>query len=222
ARVDDGHIVLRGEHDLARLTERALRPLRREIQMVFQDPHASLNARQTVADIVATGMVAHGVKRADARRRAADLLARVGLPPDALDRYPHQFSGGQRQRISLARALALDPAILVADEMVSGLDVSVQAQVLALLESVQRRRAMAIVFVTHDLRVAAQICDRIAVMRAGRVVELGDAAQVFGVPRHPYTRALIDAMPVLPALPARPATNTDGARHAQPIDEEQP
>ncbi|VWC72098.1 ABC transporter [Burkholderia aenigmatica] len=218
ARVDSGRIVLRGEHDLARLTERALRPLRREIQMVFQDPYASLNTRQTIARIVATGPLAHGVEPAAAYRLAAELMALVGLPPEALDRYPHQFSGGQRQRISLARALALDPSILVADEMVSGLDVSVQAQVLELLAAVQRRRAMAIVFVTHDLRVAAQICDRIAVMRAGQVVELGDTAQVFGRPRHPYTRELIDAMPVLPPR----AAATDRTRHAQPIDEEQP
>ena len=142
------------------------------------------------------------------------------MPPDALDRYPHEFSGGQRQRISLARALALDPSILVADEMVSGLDVSVQAQVLDLLASVQRRRAMAIVFVTHDLRVAAQICDRIAVMQAGRIVELGDTAQVFGAARHPYTRALLDAIPVLPARAAASGT-ADAAARAHRINEEQ-
>ncbi|KVD96250.1 microcin ABC transporter ATP-binding protein [Burkholderia stagnalis] len=221
ARVDSGRIVLRGEHDLARVAERALRPLRREIQMVFQDPHASLNARQTIAQIVATGPRAHGVGRAAAHRRAAELLAQVGLPPDALARHPHEFSGGQRQRISLARALALDPSILVADEMVSGLDVSVQAQVLALLAAVQRRRAMAIVFVTHDLRVAAQICDRIAVMRAGRIVELGDTAQIFGAARHPYTRALLDAMPVLPARAAG-IDAAEATRHACPINGEQP
>ncbi|MBZ5790764.1 ABC transporter ATP-binding protein [Burkholderia contaminans] len=220
ARVDAGRIVLRGEHDLAHLTERALRPLRRDIQMVFQDPYASLNARQTIAQIVATGPIAHGVDRAAAYRLAAGLLAQVGLPADALGRYPHEFSGGQRQRISLARALALDPSILVADEMVSGLDVSVQAQVLELLASVQRRRAMAIVFVTHDLRVAAQICDRIAVMRAGQVVELGDTAQVFGAARHPCTRALLDAMPVLPER--IPATDRNGAAsHVHRINEEQ-
>ena len=220
ARVDAGRIVLHGEHDFARLPERALRPLRRDIQMVFQDPYASLNARQTIAQIVATGPIAQGVGRAAAYRLAADLLAQVGLPMDALDRYPHAFSGGQRQRIGLARALALDPSILVADEMVSGLDVSVQAQVLELLASVQRKRAMAIVFITHDLRVAAQICDRIAVMRAGRIVELGDTAQVFGAARHPYTRALLDAMPVLPArVPA--AGTQDAARRAHRINEEQ-
>ncbi|MCA8091880.1 ABC transporter ATP-binding protein [Burkholderia anthina] len=220
ARVDAGRIVLRGEHDFARLPERALRPLRRDIQMVFQDPYASLNARQTIAQIVATGPIAQGVGRAAAYRLAADLLAQVGLPTDALDRHPHEFSGGQRQRISLARALALDPSILVADEMVSGLDVSVQARVLELLASVQRKRAMAIVFITHDLRVAAQICDRIAVMRAGRVVELGDTAQVFGAARHPYTRALFDAMPVLPErVPA--AGTQDAERRAHRINEEQ-
>ncbi|MEK7913388.1 ABC transporter ATP-binding protein [Burkholderia contaminans] len=220
ARVDAGRIVLRGEHDLVRLADSALRPLRRDVQMVFQDLYASLNTRQTIAQIVATGPLAHGVGRRDAYRRAAELLAQVGLPPDALDRYPHEFSGGQRQRISLARALALDPSILVADEMVSGLDVSVQAQVLDLLASVQRRRAMAIVFVTHDLRVAAQICDRIAVMQAGRIVELGDTAQVFGAARHPYTRALLDAIPVLPARAAASGT-ADAAARAHRINEEQ-
>ncbi|RQS22944.1 MULTISPECIES: ABC transporter ATP-binding protein [unclassified Burkholderia] len=219
ARVDAGRIVLRGEHDLARLADHALRPLRRDVQMVFQDPYASLNTRQTIAQIVATGLLAHGVGRAAAYRRAAELLAQVGLPPDALDRYPHEFSGGQRQRISLARALALDPSILVADEMVSGLDVSVQAQVLELLASVQKRRAMAIVFVTHDLRVAAQICDRIAVMQAGRIVELGDTAQVFGAARHSYTRALLDAMPVLPARVSATGTQ-DGSAHAHRTNEE--
>ncbi|MFM0740183.1 ABC transporter ATP-binding protein [Paraburkholderia xenovorans] len=217
ARVDAGRIVLRGQHDLARLPERALRPLRHEIQMVFQDSYASLNARQTIAQIVATGPLAAHVPRREAYRRAAALLEQVGLSPDALDRYPHQFSGGQRQRISLARALALDPAILVADEMVSGLDVVVQAQILDLLATVQRRRAMAIVFITHDLRVAAQICDRIAVMRAGRVVELGDTAQIFGSPRDAYTRELIDAIPVLPARASPPVPASGSAL----IDEEQ-
>ncbi|NIG00789.1 ABC transporter ATP-binding protein, partial [Burkholderia sp. Ax-1720] len=151
---------------------------------------------------------------------AAALLAQVGLPPESLARRPHEFSGGQRQRISLARALALDPAVLVADEMVSGLDVAVQARILALLAELQRQRAMAMLFITHDLRVAAQISDRIAVMRAGRVVEYGDTAQIFGAPRHPYTRELLDAIPALPARAAPHGAELVAAGGAAFLDEE--
>ncbi|WP_321789861.1 ABC transporter ATP-binding protein [Paraburkholderia sp. J94] len=197
-RVDAGRIVLDGAQDIAQLPERALRPLRRHIQLVFQDPYASLNARHTVGQIVATGLLAYGMPRALALERAAELLALVKLPRSALHRYPHEFSGGQRQRIGLARALALEPKVLVADEIVSGLDVSVQAEVLELLASVQRERAMATIFITHDLRVAAQICDRIAVMHGGRVVEIGSARQIFEAPREAYTGSLIAATPALP------------------------
>ncbi|NIE63045.1 ABC transporter ATP-binding protein [Burkholderia sp. Ax-1719] len=197
-RVDAGRIVLDGEQDIAQLPERALRPRRRQIQLVFQDPYASLNARHTIGQIVATGLLAYGMPRAQALERAADLLALVKLPRSALHRYPHEFSGGQRQRIGLARALALEPMVLVADEIVSGLDVSVQSEVLDLLASVQRERDMATIFVTHDLRVAAQICDRIAVMHGGRIVESGPARQIFETPREAYTRSLIAATPALP------------------------
>ncbi len=189
-----GRIVFE-QVDITALTERQLRPLRHHIQMVFQDPFASLNGRQKVGAIVASGPIAQGLPRADAHRRALELLALVGLSAAAADRYPHQFSGGQRQRISLARALALEPKILVADEAVSGLDVSVQAQVIELLHEVQQRMGLSLIFITHDLRIAAQICDRIAVMRAGRIVEIGEVAQVFEAPRHPYTRQLIEASP---------------------------
>lgn len=144
---------------------------------------------------MAQGLVMRGVSRADAGARARDLFAMVGLDPAATDRYPHEFSGGQRQRIGLARALALEPEVLVADEPVSALDVSVQAQVLALLDDLRKRLGLSVVFITHDLRVAAQVCDLVAVMKNGEVVEHGAVAQVFGERRHPYTRELLAAIP---------------------------
>ena len=193
-RVESGHILFEGQ-DFAQLPNKTLRPLRRHIQMVFQDPVASLNSKQTVGQIIAAGPIAYGVSHAEAYRYARDLLTLIGLPEQAAERYPHQFSGGQRQRISIARALALEPKILVADEAVSGLDVSVQANVLELLQAIQQKMGMALVFITHDLRVAAQICNRILVMRAGQIVEAGDVKQVPESPQHPYTRQLIEAIP---------------------------
>ena len=181
--------------DLAALSRRALRPHRRRVQMVFQDPFASLNPRRTVGDILAEGPRIHGVPPGKAKARAAELLDLVGLDPRAADRHPHEFSGGQRQRIGLARALALDPEVLVADEPVSALDVSVQAQVLRLIAEIRDRLGLSIVFITHDLRVAAQVCDRIAVMQRGEVVEQGEVAQVFADPRHAYTRELFASVP---------------------------
>ena len=163
--------------------------------MVFQDPFASLNPRRKAAELVAQGPIVHGTPRAQALAEARELFALVGLDPSAGDRFPHEFSGGQRQRIGLARALALKPAVLVADEPVSALDVSVQAQVLKLLTGLRERLGLSIVFITHDLRVAAQICDLVAVMKDGAVVEHGSTHEVFGRPQHPYTRALIDAIP---------------------------
>ncbi|ARP85319.1 ABC transporter ATP-binding protein [Bordetella genomosp. 9] len=165
------------------------------VQMVFQDPYGSLNPRHRVGDIVVQGPVAHGVPRQAAWRRARELFELVGLSPDALDRYPHEFSGGQRQRVGLARALAMDPKVLVADEPVSALDVSVQAQVLDLLASLQARLNLSILFITHDLRVAAQVCDEIAVMKNGEIVEHGDTARIFASPAHPYTQALLASVP---------------------------
>jgi len=191
---DRGSVTFGGT-DLLPLGRAAMRPFRSRIQMVFQDPYASLNPRRRVGDIIAEGPVTHGVKRAEALRRARALLALVQLDPGAMERFPHEFSGGQRQRIGIARALALEPELLVADEPVSALDVSVQAQILALLDDIRRRLGLTMLFITHDLRVAAQVCDRIAVMREGRIVELGETAQVFGAPSHPYTRALLDAIP---------------------------
>lgn len=187
--------ILVPDIDIASLPERRLRPYRRKIQVVFQDPYRSLNPRRTVGDSIIEGPVNFGLSPADAMARARDLMALVGLQPNALERYPHQFSGGQRQRVAIARALAMEPEILIADEAVSALDVSVQKQVLALLADVQERFNLAILFITHDLRVAAQICDRIVVMEKGLVVEQGETGQVFSAPAHDYTRALIDAAP---------------------------
>ena len=184
-----------GDLVLSDLKPAALRAQRKRIQMVFQDPFASLNPRQTVGRIISDGPVAHGVARKDALAKAAELLELVGLSANAIDRYPHEFSGGQRQRIGIARALALEPDVLVADEAVSALDVSVQAQILTLIKDIQQRLGLAILFVTHDLRVAAQICDRIAVMQRGRIVEAGPTAALFAAPSHDYTRALLAAVP---------------------------
>jgi peptide/nickel transport system ATP-binding protein len=191
---DSGAIRI-GDIAFDALSQRALRPLRRRIQMVFQDPFASLNPRRTVGRIIAEGPMAQGVAEKDALARARDLLDLVGLSAQAMDRYPHEFSGGQRQRVGIARALALEPDVLVADEPVSALDVSVQAQILDLIREIQTRLGLAILFITHDLRVAAQVCDRIAVMQRGRIVELAGTGELFRSPREPYTRELLTAVP---------------------------
>ncbi|ANY17654.1 ABC transporter ATP-binding protein [Bordetella pseudohinzii] len=190
----EGTLCLGGE-DVARVRGAALRPLRRRIQIVFQDPYRSLNPRRPVGESIIEGLLNFGTPRAEAEQRAGDMLRVVGLSPDVMQRYPHQFSGGQRQRICIARALVMEPEVLVADEAVSALDVSVQAQVLELLEEVRRRTGVGVLFITHDLRVAAQICDTIMVMQRGQVVETGSAATVLTQPQHAYTRALIDAAP---------------------------
>ncbi|WP_270933364.1 ABC transporter ATP-binding protein [Falsiroseomonas oryzae] len=189
-----GVITLDGT-DLLKLRRREMRQAARRVQMVFQDPFASLNPRRRAGELVAQGPMVHGVPRAEAMRRAKELFALVGLDPAATDRFPHEFSGGQRQRIGLARALALEPEVLVADEPVSALDVSVQAQVLRLLQDLRVRLGLSLVFITHDLRVAAQVCDLVAVMKDGEVVEHGPVAEVFRAPRHAYTRALLDSVP---------------------------
>jgi peptide/nickel transport system ATP-binding protein len=184
-----------GGTEIATLSRSALRPHRRHLQIVFQDPYRSLNPRWTVARSLIEGPVNFGTPRREALAHAGELMELVGLPRDALDRYPHQFSGGQRQRIAIARAVAMRPDVLVADEAVSALDVSVQAQVLDLLADIQARLGIAILFITHDLRVAAQICDDVVVMQHGLVVEHGPAAEVLGSPRHAYTRQLLEAAP---------------------------
>ncbi len=184
-----------GGTEIATLPRRRLRPIRKRIQIVFQDPYRSLNARLKVGEAIIEGLLNYGTPRAKAEARAREMIQLVGLEPDALSRYPHQFSGGQRQRICIARALTMEPEVLVADEAVSALDVSVQKQVLDLLEEIRVRTGVAILFITHDLRVAAQICDRILVMKTGEVVESGPAADVLTRPTHPYTRQLLAAAP---------------------------
>ncbi|WP_454690949.1 ABC transporter ATP-binding protein [Achromobacter aloeverae] len=192
---DGGRIFFKGQH---LLSGRRFRELSRgKIQMVFQDPYASLNPRHRVGAAIASGPIAQGLSKVQAWARAIELLGLVGLGADAADRYPHEFSGGQRQRIGIARALAMEPELLVADEPVSALDVSVQAQVLDLFAQVRERFRLSMVFITHDLRVAGEMCDEIAVMQRGEIVEYGKTAQVLGDPRHPYTRKLIDAVPKL-------------------------
>jgi peptide/nickel transport system ATP-binding protein len=181
--------------EISELSRRLLQPHRKRIQIIFQDPYRSLNPRISVGETIAEGPINYGMSHADALAKARELLELVDLPVDAISRYPHQFSGGQRQRIAIARALALDPDVLVADEAVSALDVSVQAQVLELLDEIQSRLGIALLFITHDLRVAAQICDDVAVMQHGRIVEQGPAARVLTNPQVAYTRQLLDAAP---------------------------
>jgi len=182
--------------DLAQLPQRQLKPLRREMQMIFQDPMSSLNPRMTVGDIVAEPLVIQRIGTAGERRKQVEaMLERVGLEPRHRQRFPHAFSGGQRQRIGIARALILNPRFVVCDEAVSALDVSVQAQVINLLEDLQEQLQLTYIFVAHDLSVVRHISDRVAVMYFGKVVEIGDAEDVFNNPRHPYTRTLLSAIP---------------------------
>ena len=193
--VTGGRILFNGQ-DLSKLRSGRLRRVRRQMQIIFQDPFASLDPRMTIGDIIAEPIdnfgLAHGKVR---RERVQELLRLVGLNPNFTNRYPHEFSGGQRQRIGIARALAVKPKLVVCDEPVSALDVSVQAQVLNLLEDLKARLGLSMLFITHDLRVAAQICDRIAVMQRGEIVELKPAAALFSAPEHPYTRELLAAVP---------------------------
>lgn len=191
---DSGKIFL-ADSEIQSLDSKALMPFRKRIQMVFQDPYASLNPRKTIGQIIADGPIAQGVEISKAFAKAAELLELVELPNSALDRYPHEFSGGQRQRIGIARALAHDPEVLVADEAISALDVSVQAQILDLIDTLKKRLNLAVLFVVHDLRVAAQVCDRIIVMERGGIVEAGLTHQVFESPSHDYTKSLIASIP---------------------------
>ncbi len=182
--------------DLATLPEKELKPLRQEMQMIFQDPFSSLNPRMTVGEIVAEPLVIHNLaKGKELDDRVVEILVKVGLKPEHRQRYPHAFSGGQRQRIGIARALIMKPSLVVADEAVSALDVSVQAQVINLLADLQQEFDLTYIFVAHDLSVVQHICDRVAVMYAGKVVELAATEELFENPRHPYTRALLSAVP---------------------------
>jgi peptide/nickel transport system ATP-binding protein/oligopeptide transport system ATP-binding protein len=192
--------------DITHWSMRKLRPLRRQMQIIFQDPYSSLNPRKSVGQIIGEPFKIHRTEK-DAKSRVRELLSRVGLSPEHINRYPHEFSGGQRQRIGIARALALQPKLIVCDEPVSALDVSVQAQILNLLKNLQREFDLTYVFISHDLSVIRQVSDRIAVMYVGRVVETGASELLYDHPRHPYTAALLSAVP-------RPETNgTSGRRH---------
>jgi peptide/nickel transport system ATP-binding protein len=191
-----GRIVFDGT-DITHLPEGELRPLRRRMQMVFQDPFASLNPRHSVGRIVGEPLKAHGLaSRSDATRTVRDLLQRVGLPADAISRYPHEFSGGQRQRIGVARVLALNPDLIIADEPVSALDVSIQAQIINLLDDLQHEFSLTYLFIAHDLAVVRHISDRIAVMYLGRIVEVSPADELYSTPLHPYTISLLSAVPI--------------------------
>ena len=195
----DGEVLFRTDDDvldLVDLSESELMPLRTKMQMIFQDPFSSLNPRMTVGDIVGEALVVHKLaKRKERKERVAEMLVKVGLKPEHAIRYPHAFSGGQRQRIGIARALIMRPALVIADEPVSALDVSVQAQIINLLDDLKGEMDLTCLFVAHDLSVVKHICDRVAVMYAGKLVEMASAAAIFEDPLHPYTRALISAVP---------------------------
>lgn len=191
-----GEIIFEGQ-DITALTPREMRDVRRKMQIIFQDPYASLNPRMRVGDIIAEGLEIHNIARGDDRKtRVKEMLARVGLREEQYDRYPHEFSGGQRQRIGVARAIAVNAKFIIADEAVSALDVSIQAQVLNLLQDLQEEFSLTYLFISHDLRVVEHISQRVAVMYLGKIVEIAPAEQIYAEPRHPYTRALLSAVPV--------------------------
>ena len=222
-RPTEGRLRFDGR-DIAALPEDRLRPLRAQFQMIFQDPQSSLNPRRRVATIVARPLLLHGraAGAAEARRQVDALLERVALRPAHGARFPHELSGGERQRVGIARAIALQPRLVVADEIVSGLDVSSQAQILALLRELRRDLGLALLFISHDLSVVRTVCDRVMVMRNGRAVEQGDCAAIFAAPRHPYTRRLLDAIPlpeVDPDWVAGAAENEAGERQTMKVND---
>jgi oligopeptide/dipeptide ABC transporter ATP-binding protein len=203
-------VVFFREQNIFELKERDLRSLRREMQVIFQDPYGSLNPRMTVGDMLEEPLRLHGLHKGRERRRVIELLGLVGLAPDHAARYPHEFSGGQRQRIGIARALAVEPKLIVCDEPVSALDVSIQAQVINLLQDLQRRLGLAYVFIAHDLAVVKHIATRVAVMYLGKIVEIAEKRALFATPRHPYTRALLSAIPVPDPLMKKPRIILEG------------
>jgi oligopeptide transport system ATP-binding protein len=211
-----GEIVYDGV-DLTKLTHKQLLPLRRRIQVIFQDPYSSLNPRMKVGDIIAEPMKVHAIEPNAARRaiRMRELLAICGLNPNFADRYPHEMSGGQRQRVGIARALALDPEFIICDEAVSALDVSIQAQIVNLLEDLRERFDLTYLFIAHDLSLVRHLCQRVAVMYLGRIVELADCDELFDNALHPYTRALLDAVPV-------PDPKVEAGRRFRPVKGEVP
>ena len=193
---DSGEVYYEGR-DILGLTGREMKGKRREMQIIFQDPYASLNPRMTVGDAIGEGLVVHKVaKGKEKREKILELLSMVGLRPDSIDKYPHEFSGGQRQRMGIARALALYPKFIVADEPVSALDVSIQAQIINLLERLKNELGLTYLFISHDLRIVEHLCDRVAVMYLGEIVEIADTSDIYSNPLHPYTRALLSAIPV--------------------------
>ena len=195
-RATEGEVIYEGR-DLVQLKGNELREMRREMQIIFQDPYASLNPRMTIERIVSEPLLVHGIGNESTRsKKVADLLELVGLNPYFADRYPHEFSGGQRQRVGIARALALDPDFIVADEPISALDVSIQAQVVNLLQELQSELGLTYLFIAHDLSMVRHICDRVAVMYLGKVVELAESEELYTNPLHPYTQALLSAVPV--------------------------
>src|SRR6201989_1486367 len=211
-----GSIKLNGT-DITPLSKSELRPVRRSMQIVFQDPFASLNPRMTAGDIVGEPLIVHGLASGEAKQaRVAELFRQVGLRPDQMRNYPHQFSGGQRQRICIARALALGPSLIVCDEPVSALDVSIHAQVINLLIDLQRQHDFSYLFIAHDLAVVAHISHRVAVMYLGRIVEIAEKAELFKNPRHPYTQALLASVPVADPRVKRLKAVVDGER-ARPV-----
>ncbi|MCU4184286.1 ABC transporter ATP-binding protein [Acidiferrimicrobium sp. IK] len=199
-----GHLRFRG-NDITALGQRDLRPFRAEVQMVFQDPQASLNPRKRVGQIISAGLALRGMPEKDRPARVRELLAQVGLSPEHVNRFPHEFSGGQRQRVGVARALAAEPRLIVLDEPVSALDVSIQAQVVNLLDDLQDRLGLSYIFVAHDLSVVRHVSDRIAVMYLGKIVEVSPAEALYSRPIHPYTEALLDSVPIPDAERARRA-----------------